>query len=112
MLPSSWTLFIFVCSLLKTSLKVMAGILEAGLSSRCLRLLLVVVEHVVTLLGEERQVQQPRGPRGSLRCFTGARVPGVGKLGLGGRLSSRGVLATSSSIEHRSLTHASGHLKA
>ena len=35
MLPSSWTLFIFVCSLLKTSLKVMAGILEAGLSSRC-----------------------------------------------------------------------------
>ena len=35
-----------------------------------LRLLLVVVEDVVALLGEARQVQQPRGPRGSLRCFT------------------------------------------
>ena len=48
-----------------------------------LRLLLVVVEHIVALLSEARQVQQPRGPRGSLRCFTGALVLSMPSMGLG-----------------------------
>ena len=58
-------------------------------------LLLEVAETTsVALLWEARQVQQPRGSRGSLRCFTGAlelRKPtkhGVGKLGLGARPST------------------------
>ena len=58
-------------------------------------LLLEVAETTsVALLWEARQVQQPRGSRGSLRSFTGAlelRKPtkhGVGKLGLGARPST------------------------